>query len=89
MTYRLLGQLEEAASWLRPVLAWAERLQNHSAAGQALEDLGEIEIAEGNRQAGLDMFRRAREEYKAAGFDKSWPELWENINDRIRQLENR
>jgi len=27
MTYRLLGQYDEAQKWLRPVLAWAERLR--------------------------------------------------------------
>jgi tetratricopeptide (TPR) repeat protein len=87
MSYRVLGNLEEAAKWLRPVLAWAERLKDHSAVGQAAEDLGEIELAKGNVPAGLKLLKRAREEYRLAGFDKSWPEVWNNINARIEKLE--
>lgn len=83
MTYRLLGDLEKAGQWLRPVLAWAERLGEHSAIGQACEDLGEIEVARGNKSEGLRLLKRARDEYKAAGFDESWKEIWDNINERI------
>ena len=83
MTYRLLGKYNEAGQWLRPVLAWAERLGEHSAIGQASEDLGEIEVARGNKAEGLRLLKRARDEYKAAGFDESWKEIWENINARI------
>lgn len=86
MTYRLTGQIDEAAKWLRPVLAWAERLGSHSAIGQAAEDLGEIEIAKGNKQSGLELLKRAREEYKIENFEKSLPHVWENINKRIEQL---
>jgi tetratricopeptide (TPR) repeat protein len=88
MTYRLLGKLDQAGQWLRPVLAWAERIENHSAIGQASEDLGEIEIALGNKSEGLKYLKRARDEYKAAGFDKSWDEIWSSINKRIAELES-
>jgi len=88
MIYRALGKLEESGQWLRPVLAWAERLENHSAIGQACEDLGEIEIVKGNKPAGLDLLKRARKAYAEAGFDTSWPDLWEKINARIEELEN-
>jgi len=87
MVYRLKGELENAVSWLRPVLAWAERLENHSAIGQACEDLGEIELARGNSSLGISFLKRAREEYQKTGFDKSWPEIWDNINKRIKQVE--
>lgn len=87
MTYRMLGQYDEAGKWLRPVLAWAERIENHSAIGQACEDLGEIEIAQGRKAEGLKLLKRARSEYKLAGFDKTWPEIWEHINKRIKELE--
>lgn len=86
MTYRHLGQNEKAKEWLRPVLAWAERIEAHSAIGQALEELGEIDIAEGNKTEGLKLLKRARREYKVEGFDTSWPEVWDNINDRIAKL---
>jgi tetratricopeptide (TPR) repeat protein len=87
MTYRLLGQFDEAKKWLRPVLAWAERLENHSAIGQACEDLGEIQIAEGHERAGIDYLRKARDAYQQAGFNESWPEVWNHINQRLNQLE--
>ncbi len=87
MTYRLLGNFDEAGKWLRPVLAWAERIENHSVIGQACEDLGEIEIAKDNKAAGLKLLRRARDEYKKEGYDTSWPEVWEQINKRIAELQ--
>jgi tetratricopeptide (TPR) repeat protein len=87
MTYRYLGQYDEAGKWLRPVLAWAERIQNHSAIGQTLQDLGEIEIARKNKGEGLKMLKRAREEYRKAKFDETWPEVWNGINKRIGELE--
>lgn len=87
MTYRLLGQYEEAQKWLRPVLAWAERLGNNSAIGQACEDLGECQIALGNKAEGLKYLKQAREEYKKVGFNESWPEIWDNINQRISENE--
>ncbi len=87
MTYRLLGEYEEAARWLRPVLAWAERLQNHSAAGQACQDLGEVAIAQGRPTEGLELLKRALVEYRQAGFEKTWPQLIENVGRRIAELE--
>ncbi len=87
MTYRQMGQFDEAAEWLRPVLAWAERIGEHGAIGQACEDLAEIEKANGNADDALKLFKRARSEYKAAGYDQSWPEVWENINNRIAEIE--
>jgi tetratricopeptide (TPR) repeat protein len=86
MTHRFLGNHDEAVRWLRPVLAWAERLGNHSAIGQACEDLGEIAVAGGDMTEGLKLLRRAREEYKLEGFDKSWPEIYKHIDARITEL---
>jgi len=87
MTYRLLGNYNEAGKWLRPVLAWAERIENHSIIGQACQDLGEIEIAQGRKTGGLELLKRARSEYKLEGLDKTWPEVWKQINMSIRELE--
>lgn len=86
MTYKAMGDAKNAGKWLRPVLAWAERLGNHSAMGQASEDLGEIAIVEGKRAEGIALLKRARDSYKKAGFDESWPEVWEHINKRLAQL---
>lgn len=87
MTHRFLGNYKEARQWLRPVLAWAERLENHGAIGQACEDLGEADVAEGSKATGIELLKRARDEYKLEGYDKSWPEIWEGINKRIGELE--
>lgn len=87
MTYRHMGQFEKSAEWIRPVLAWAERLGDHSAIGQACEELGEIAIAEGRRDEGLSYLNRSRDEYKKAGFDETWKEVWDGINKRLAELE--
>lgn len=86
MTYRLLGNYDEALKWLRPVLTWAERLENSGAIGQACEDIAEIEASKGNKAEALLLFERARNEYKKAGYDESWQEVWENINSRIESM---
>ena len=86
MSYLAVGELDEAATWLRPVLAWAERLGDHSAIGQACEDLGEIAVAKGDRDGGIELLKRARDEYKAAGFDQTWKDIWDGINKRLDDL---
>jgi len=86
MTYRALSKYDEAGQWLRPVLAWAERIENHSAIGQACEELGEIEVARGQKEEGVKLLKRARDEYKKAGFDESLVEIWDNINNRLKTL---
>ncbi len=86
MTYRLLGNYEEAGKWLRPVLAWAERLNNNSAIGQACEDLGEAMIGLGEKEEGLKLLKQARDAYQKEGFDKSWKDIWDNINKRISEV---
>jgi tetratricopeptide (TPR) repeat protein len=86
MSYRFLGQFDEAKKWLRPVLAWAERMEHHSAAGQASQDMGEIDIAEGKTESGVEMLKRARREYEAAGYSVSMPDILESLTARIAQL---
>jgi tetratricopeptide (TPR) repeat protein len=87
MTYRHMGKFEEAGKWLRPVLAWAERIEYHGAIGQTCEELGEIAVAQGDTAEGLKLLRRAKAEYKAEGYDESWPDIWQNINKRLDELE--
>jgi len=86
MAYRMAGNPDEAEKWLRPVLAWAERLQNHSVIGQALQDLAEVAITRGQTAEGLEMLKRARSEYKLAKFDETWPEIFNDIDKRIKQV---
>ncbi len=87
MVLAAMGHFEEAQTWLRPVLAWAERLENHSAIAQACEDLGEIEVHSGRKPEGLAYLRRACDEYQKAGYENSMPDIWEHINQRIAELE--
>jgi len=86
MTLRFLGRFDEAKTWLRPVLAWAERLEDHGAIGQCCEDLGEIALAEKNADDGAKLLARAKKEYQAAGYDKTWPEVWDNISKRLGEV---
>lgn len=86
MTLRKLGRHSEAARWLRPVLAWAERIDHHGVIGQALEELGEIAIAEGSIATGKQLLQRALGEYAAAGYAQSRPELVDGIKKRINSL---
>ncbi len=87
MTLRHLGRFDEALRWLRPVLAWAQRLENHSAIAQALDDIGEISISRGDVKTGLADLKQAREHFRLAGYEQDAPEIWRRINDRITSLE--
>jgi tetratricopeptide (TPR) repeat protein len=66
-TERLLGNLDTAAQWLRPVLAWCERIDDIEFTGLTQQELGEIEFAIGNNQAALGYFQNAAIKLKEAG----------------------
>lgn len=87
MAYRLNGQNETAKTWLRPVLAWAERINNHSAIAQTLDDLGEIEKEAGNFPEALALLRRAKDHFRQDGYPDHSPDIWENISERVARLE--
>ncbi len=87
MTYRRLNDYDSAAAWLRPTIAWAERLGNHGAYGQACEDLGEVLLAQGNRDAGLNLLHTALAAYREAGYEERRPDIWEAITSRLAQVE--
>jgi tetratricopeptide (TPR) repeat protein len=86
-TERLLGNLDSAAQWLRPVLAWCERIDDVEFTGLTQRELGEIELARGNSQAALDYFQNAAVKLKEAGmpdWDSSgYAELLQKI-DRLK-----
>ena len=86
MTYRRMKQFDEAGKWLRPVLAWAERLGNHSAIGQACEDLGEAYVGLGKNADGLKLLKRARDEYKLEHWDEQLPDVYKALEKRIAEL---
>jgi tetratricopeptide (TPR) repeat protein len=66
-TERLLGNLDTAAQWLRPVLAWCERIDEIEFTGLTQRELGEIELARGNNQTALYYFQNAATKLKEAG----------------------
>lgn len=92
-THRLLGDARKAATWLRPVLAWAERLLAEGSSaeagewvGLAAKDLGQATAMDGRASEGLALLVRARshlEAAKMAEWDaKAWKELLAEI-DRL------
>ncbi|MDZ4723240.1 MAG: tetratricopeptide repeat protein [candidate division Zixibacteria bacterium] len=87
MTYRHLGEYDEAAKWIRPMLAWAERLEDHDAIAQALEEMGEIEIGLGKTKQGVETLKQALKEYRIAGNDKSRPDIFNALVERVKTLE--
>ncbi len=87
MTLRMLGKMADAARWLRPVLAWAERLEDHVAIAQAAQDLGEVEIACQRQTSGIALLRQALDAYRTAKYDEQAPEIVEQLSGRIKQLE--
>lgn len=88
MTLRMLGKMSDAARWLRPVLAWAERLEDNVAIAQAAQDLGEVEIASQRKLSGIALLKQALSAYRAAKYDEQAPEIVEQLSGRIKQLEN-
>lgn len=87
MAYAKVGNLEEAKTWLRPVLAWAERLDNASAIAQACEDLGEIALAQGDEDGGKKLLERALANYREAGLDEAWPKMYDRLVKRVESLQ--
>jgi tetratricopeptide (TPR) repeat protein len=82
---RLLGNLDTAAQWLRPVLAWCERIDEIEFTGLTQRELGEIESARGNNRAALDYFQNAAIKLKEAdmpNWDSSgYAELLQKIDN--------
>lgn len=84
---RMKRNHDEALTWLRPALAWAERLENNDVVGQASEDIGEITIAAGDTTAGLEYLRRALDCYQKEGYPDFAPEIFSKLKTRIAELE--
>lgn len=91
--YRQLGQLDEASHWLRPVLAWAERRYvtdpNPDAAewvGHSHRELGELAIARGELEEGLNHLRKAEEKLGEAEMQEWDPEDFQRLRDQISEI---
>jgi len=90
MTLRQLKRHAEAGTWLRPVLAWAERLHAEKPepeqgewVGLALLELGLIANAEGDAVAARRDLLRARPLLEAVKLAEWHPELWKDLLDAL------
>ncbi|MFH2054874.1 MAG: tetratricopeptide repeat protein [bacterium] len=83
---RMKGDHQEALTWLRPVLAWAERLGDDDVMGQTSQDIGEIAIAGGDRQTGVELLRRAKACFEREGYADFAPEILQKLEARLVEL---
>ncbi len=88
-TYRLLGENKTAIQWLRPILSWAERLDNTEWIGWANKDLGEAELARGNDSVALDYLTEAEKHLKKAEMENWDPEGFNKLRETIDSLRKR
>jgi tetratricopeptide (TPR) repeat protein len=95
--YRMAGEYETAAQWMRPVLAWSERLyaagQSPDAAewiGHSCRELGEQALQREDLPEALEYLRRARDRLEEAGMPEwdadGFGELLEQIVELSRQV---
>lgn len=85
-TYRLLGDYESALQWLRPVLSWAERIDNAEWIGWADKEIGEAELAVGNIDNALNYLTGAEANLKKAGMADWDPKGLEEIREKIASI---
>lgn len=83
----MLGRYDEALTWLRPSLAWAERLGNDDVQGQACSDFADIAVARGDRIEAAKMYRRALEHFVKAGYEESDPDLLAKVKAKLAGVE--
>ncbi len=86
---RMKGDLDQALTWLRPSLAWAERLGNDDVEAQACEDLGEIAFARSDFRCAAAYLKRALEHFVKAGYPDHSPEKVAALEKRITEAERR
>ena len=55
--------------------------------GKTLRELGEIDLAEGARERGLERMREAHEKLELSGLPKRDPERWKTLTDRLAEVE--
>jgi tetratricopeptide (TPR) repeat protein len=91
--YRMTGQLEEAARWMRPVLAWAERLYDAEKSPNAAEwighscrELGQMALLRDELDEALQYFQRAQERLEEAGMPRWDAEGFEELSEQVDRL---
>ena len=87
--YRLTGNMEEAGRWLRPALAWSERIDAAEFIGWSHKELGEIELANGNYNAALDHLVIAEEKLKAEQMPDWDPDGYKKLIEQIERTRDR
>lgn len=86
--YLLNGNYDMAGQWLRPVLAWAERVDNTEFAGYAYRDLGEVSLKMDDKRAALECFLKAQECLKHAGMPDWDADGYRKLADKIESIES-
>ena len=93
-TYRRLGNQKKAGAWLRPVLAWAERLHAENLTkhtgewvGWACNELGERALALGKTKQALEFLQRAKKHLEPLGVDQWDPKAWKRLGEALKSLE--
>jgi tetratricopeptide (TPR) repeat protein len=91
--YRMTGHYDEAARWMRPVLAWSERLyaaeKSPDAAewmGHSCRELGELALQREELQSALQYLRRARKSLQEAGMPQWDADGFEELSKDIEKL---
>ena len=94
-TYRRLGQYDQASAWLRPVLAWAERVhqldpgrRNIEWVGWANYELGMIALEQRRPGNGLAQLKTAKEQFRKSGLGEgNHPEDWQKVLEAVARAE--
>ena len=86
--YRLNGDFKTAAQWLRPVLAWCERINDIEFWGFSYKELAEIEFTQGNKQIALRYYSEAAEKLRQADMPNWDPEGYKKLTDKINELKS-
>lgn len=86
MAYRALGRGRDARRWLRPVLAWAERLDDAAILGQTAEELARVALAEQQTTEARDYLLLAIAHYERAGLRQQDAGLLADLEQQLAGL---
>lgn len=84
--YRLNRDNASAEKWLRPVLAWCERINDTEFEGLTYRELGEIEFSRSNQNSALGYFSKAEEKLRQAGMPEWDSAGFAKLQNQIAEL---
>ncbi|MBD3232688.1 MAG: tetratricopeptide repeat protein [candidate division Zixibacteria bacterium] len=87
--YNKLGEHDQAAQWLRPVLAWSERINEVEFRGLTYQELGDIERANKNYRAAYDYYVQAERDLTAVNMPEWDAEGFEELKAKITEMEDK